>query len=78
MAERTWLADALRAVLGNHPPRLWVFAYGSISDIAQAGVPNLPACDIWFPSLFLAIQIFLATVTGTNWSLLKKPETPEL
>lgn len=79
VAERTWLVDALRAVLGNHFPPFAILAYGSISDVTQAGVPNLSACDICFANLFLAVQIlFLATVTWTNWSLLKKPEMPEL
>jgi hypothetical protein len=59
-------------------PAFAILASGSISEVAQAGVPNFSACDTWFANLFLAVQIlFLATVTGKNWSLLKKLEPPE-
>ncbi len=72
-----WMLSGLFLAI-TFPP-FAILAYGSISDVTQAGVPNLSACDICFANLFLAVQIlFLATVTWTNWSLLKKPEMPEL
>jgi hypothetical protein len=71
-----WMPSGL--FLAINLPIFVVIVYGPLSDLAQAGVPSLLACDIWRGSLFLAAQIlFLATVTRTNWSPRKKPEMPE-
>ena len=79
---------------GRHDPGLWMlsglflpitlalsatFIYGSISDIAQARVLSLSACDLFGANFLLAVQVlYLAIVTQTNWSLRKKPALPEL
>ncbi len=78
----------------RHDPGLWMlsglflaitlalsamFIYGSISDIPQARVLSLSACDVFGANFFLAVQaLYLAIVTQTNWSLKKKPAIPEL